>query len=310
VIRMLVVMLLLGSGVMACKMKWKYEQSASGCLMIEGEKRNFRYFMPKHAKGVDLPLIIGLHGGGGKPKRFESYSRFSELSEQSASFIAVYPAGEDKHWNDGRPDMNEDVDDVGFISQLIELIPHVDKKEVYVVGMSNGGLMTQRLACELDDKIKGIAVVGATMSKQLATQCTSKKPLKALFFFGDKDTAFLDNGQLVNPLKPSQVRGEHIGMTKTLARWQQRNRCQSSKLTKEINALSEKWGKAKDDGTVVKVYDYQKCQQAMRYYAIPYMFIYPQGCHLLFIFKMRSKLFHCFVRKNLIDVITNMGMLT
>lgn len=264
----LLMAILFSSVAWGCKVEWQYGESSTGCILVNGVKRDFRYYLPKHAKGVSLPMIIGLHGGGDTPKSFESYSRFSELSATSGSFITVYPKAKDKHWNDGRDGLKGGIDDVGFVKTLIGLLPHVDKNEVYVVGMSNGGLMTQRLACEIPQMFQGVGVVAATMSETLSTLCTSKKPLKSVFFFGDKDSAFLDNGNLVNPVKPTQIRGQHIGIEKTLALWKKRNGCQSSKLTREINKLNKKWGKEKEDGTSIKVHDYKGCKKPMRYYEI------------------------------------------
>ncbi len=199
-IKLFISVLLIVSVSYGCKMQWQYGENSSGCVIVDGEKREFRYFMPEHAKGVHLPLVLAFHGGGGNPKRFEKYSRFSELSEKSASFIVVYPEGIDKYWNDGRINVNNKVDDVSFLKRLIHIMPQVDEEEVYVVGMSNGGLMAQRMACEASDKLKGIAVVGATMSNELIYNCRDNKPLKSLFIYGDKDSAFLVNGDLVNPL--------------------------------------------------------------------------------------------------------------
>ena len=71
----------------ACKMEWKYGETSSGCMMIDGKKRDFRYFIPEHAKGVILPLVIGLHGGGGTPKRFENYTHFTSPIRRYSDLI-------------------------------------------------------------------------------------------------------------------------------------------------------------------------------------------------------------------------------
>ena len=267
-IRFIFIVSLLGSVSYGCKMNWVFGESSKGCVMVDGKKREFRYFMPSHAKGVVLPLVIGLHGGGGKPKQFESYSRFSELSEKSASYIAVYPKGIDKHWNDGRSNLNEKVDDVAFISKLIDILPHIDKSEVYATGMSNGALMTQRLACEISSKLNGIAVVGASMSNELVQNCVDNKAMDALFVFGTKDTAFLDNGTIVSPLSPNEVRGHHISIDKTLQYWKERNACKSVSLKKELNLYTKQWGKLKDDGTKVFINEYKGCRKRLMYYKV------------------------------------------
>jgi poly(3-hydroxybutyrate) depolymerase len=54
------------------------------------------------------------------------------------------------------------VDDVSFIRALIDKLEHdypVDPKRVYIAGISNGAMMSYRLACELSDKIAAITPV-------------------------------------------------------------------------------------------------------------------------------------------------------
>lgn len=267
-IKLIMSFLILTSLSYGCQTQWKYGKSANGCMLVDGQKREFRYFIPTHAKGVILPLIVGLHGGGGNPKRFEKYTKFSELAEKSASFIMVYPKGIDKHWNDGRKKLNAKVDDVKFISSLINIVPRVDKEEVYVTGMSNGGLMAQRLACEIPSKLKGIAVIAATMSQNIAAICQDKEPLNALFIFGDKDSSFIKNGTIVSPLNQHKIRGRHIGINATIAFWKKRNACGDVKIGKKINNFMTNFGKYKDDGTEVYVHNYKACKKKLRFYDV------------------------------------------
>jgi len=91
--------------------------------------------------------------------------------------VVVYPDAIEKHWNDDRGSketgykaQNENIDDVGFISALIDHLikkMNIDAKRVYVSGMSNGAIMTYRLACELAQKIAAIAPVAGNMPQNL-----------------------------------------------------------------------------------------------------------------------------------------------
>lgn len=121
-----------------------------------------------------VPLVLVLHGGGGNAANAENMTGFTEKARQEG-FIVVYPDGtgrlEDKllTWNAGHCcayAMKNDVDDVGFLSALIdELIRRypVDAHRVYVTGMSNGGMMTHRAGRALSGKIAAIAPVVATV---------------------------------------------------------------------------------------------------------------------------------------------------
>ena len=63
--------------------------------------------------------------------------------------------------------ISNNVDDVGFFAALIGKLTAeggADPRRVYVTGISNGGLMTHRLGCELADKITAIAPVVRTFT--------------------------------------------------------------------------------------------------------------------------------------------------
>ena len=71
--------------------------------------------------------------------------------------------------------------------------------------------MAMRLACEHPNWVAGVGVVAATMSNQIIKKC-NHSPGAMVFVFGDKDTSFLVDGQQVNPVKPSQLVGQHVGI--------------------------------------------------------------------------------------------------
>lgn len=122
-----------------------------------------------------FPLVLALHGTAGSARQME---RMYGLNEKAAAsgFIILYPEGirgdgtfRIRSWNAGQccdDAMRNNVNDVAFISRLIDRILtdfRVDHRRVYVTGMSNGGMMAYRLACELPGKIAAIAPVSATM---------------------------------------------------------------------------------------------------------------------------------------------------
>ena len=90
--------------------------------------------------------------------------------------IVVYPQGVSKSWNDGRGAASRtvagqrDVDDVGFLRRIVgELAkqPPIDFSRVCATGISNGGLMSFRLACDASETFTAVAPVTANMSKSL-----------------------------------------------------------------------------------------------------------------------------------------------
>jgi len=139
-----------------------------------------------------LPVVFVLHGGGGHAANAEEMTGFTRLVERER-IIVVYPEGTGRlrnrllTWNAQHccgPAMTERVDDVGFISALIDtLAAHypVDQRRVYATGMSNGGMMSHRLGRELSTRITGVApVVGAVFGDEAPPE----RPVSALMING------------------------------------------------------------------------------------------------------------------------------
>lgn len=229
-------------------------------LEVDGVERHYSAHLPD---SKDYALIIGLHGGGGSIKSFEKYAGLTELQENSSRFGVVYLEGIDRHWNDGRTELNSTVDDVTFVEKIIEKYRALGANKFYVVGMSNGGVMAQRVACDLGSKVNGIGVVAATQTTYLRDHCSDNKTvMDALFIFGSEDTAFIDSGEIVNPLNPSEVRGHHILITPTVEYWQNRNLCIGT-----LNLLETLDAKP-FDGTVVNHYGVAPCSAKVEYYEV------------------------------------------
>lgn len=91
------------------------------------------------------PLVFVLHGGGGADaEKMANRTRMNAIADRE-DFIVIYPAGIAGQWNDGRGKTfkrakdNTDIDDVGFISALIDLFVKskvADSKRIYVMGLS------------------------------------------------------------------------------------------------------------------------------------------------------------------------------
>lgn len=137
--------------------------------------REYQLFVPPG--NVRRPLVIALHGGGGNGRQVaESAGLIDKAAKEG--FILALPEGTARigkleTWNAGgccANAMRDKVDDVGFIRALIDELERaqpVDPARVYVVGMSNGGMMTERVAIELGDRIAGAAAfVGALFGNE------------------------------------------------------------------------------------------------------------------------------------------------
>jgi polyhydroxybutyrate depolymerase len=151
-----------------------------------------------------------LHGGGGNAEGAVKMTGFDAVADQHG-FIAVYPNGTGrKHplmnavgkgefltWNAGTCcsyASEHQVDDVGFIRAMVadvEKAHAVDPKRVYATGISNGGMMSYRLACEASDVFAAIGPVSAVLE---ISPCKPSQAVAIIHIHGAKDENVPLNG--------------------------------------------------------------------------------------------------------------------
>ncbi|HOM74737.1 MAG TPA: PHB depolymerase family esterase [Fervidobacterium sp.] len=211
----------------------KYTGYIDATLTVDGIERTYCMYVPDipavHNR-EPLPLLIALHGAGGTAKGMEenvTLGKFDELAYKEG-FIVVYPDGVQKQWNDGKNDTNtskDGVDDVEFISMLIDEVAKVysiDDRRIYVTGLSNGGMMAFRLACELSDRITAIAAVAALMPENLASTIPTDK-VSVLLIHGTDDPLVPWDGGNVHLFSISG--GRVLSVAQTVEFWVNHNGC-------------------------------------------------------------------------------------
>lgn len=221
-----------------------------GSLTVDGLIRTYTVHIPvMYDESTPAPLIIALHGGGGSAEKMANLTNFNALSD-TEGFIVVYPNGVENHWNDGREVQNyrahrEDVDDVKFIAALIDHVSEalfIDETRIYVTGISNGAMMSCRLACELSEKIAAIAMVAGAMPEALSVHC-SPFPVPVLIMNGTDDPLVTWEGGEIRVGRQSL--GVILSVHDTVMYWVTVNKCSSSP---EITWLPD----TKEDGCTVR----------------------------------------------------------
>jgi polyhydroxybutyrate depolymerase len=151
---------------------------------FEGIDRAYKVHLPPDYTPDSLyPMVFNLHGLGSNAIEQQLYSGFDFVAD-TAGIVMVYPNGVDNQWNVyGSTGPN----DVGFISALIDTMAahySIDLNRVYSTGMSMGGFMSYRLACELDYRIAAIASVTGLL---VTSPCEPDRPFPVLQMHGTAD---------------------------------------------------------------------------------------------------------------------------
>jgi polyhydroxybutyrate depolymerase len=217
-------------------------------------ERTFHIYIPSlYNESVHLPLVIALHGRGGNGESMILVTRkgFNKLAEKDG-FIVVYPDGIELNWNDGRMDEEandrahrENIDDVGFISALIDAMIkdyHIDPKRVYVTGISNGAIMSYRLACELSPKIAAIAPVDGNIPNLLFHDCYPVMPVSVLAVNNVNDPLVpYEGGNIYSSIRKLNL-GKVMSADESIGFWVSRNQCSALPVVTEEPDLDPKDG--------------------------------------------------------------------
>jgi polyhydroxybutyrate depolymerase len=205
-------------------------RDSDGALIMGGKARTYHVHLPLQQTRA-APLLLVLHGSGGTGAGTITLTHMNDLADKEG-VIAVYPDGLSKGWADGRGASDSDqqgVDDVAFLHQLIKTLQAqyaINPHRIYVAGMSNGGFMTQRLGCELADRIAAIVPVVATLSTNQAATCAPSRPMPILYVLGENDPLVPYNGGTVRG-----DRGPILSATDSLTAWAKFNGCTGAPTT-------------------------------------------------------------------------------
>ncbi len=163
--------------------------SSAATLTSGGRTRTYRVYRPASlSAGSPAPLVVFLHGGFGDGAQAEGAYGWDAAAD-AGRFVVVYPDGISKAWNGGTccgVPQQQGIDDVGFIRDLVATVEAalpIDPVRVFATGISNGGIMAYRLACETDL----FATIGPDSATQLVP-CSGASPTSVIAIHGLADT--------------------------------------------------------------------------------------------------------------------------
>jgi polyhydroxybutyrate depolymerase len=242
--------------------KIRFRSPHKNILIHDNLERTFIIHVPSfYDKSVRLPLVIALHGRGttGQGMIILTRKGFDRLAETDG-FIVVYPDGIELNWNDGRMDEEandrahrENIDDVGFISSLIDLMINeynADPERVYVTGISNGAIMAYRLACELSHRIAAIAPVDGNIPCMLVSDCSPTDPVSVLAINNVNDPLVPFEGGMITGHYRRLKLGKVLSVKDSIEFWVRRNMCSPEPV------ITEEPDRDPSDGTRVTREEY------------------------------------------------------
>jgi polyhydroxybutyrate depolymerase len=170
---------------------------------------------PGLAADAPAPLVFNFHGYTMTAAQQVAFTNMNPLAD-SEGFYVVYPDGFHTSWNAGAccgDAASQGVNDVGFVRALhAELAARLclDAKRVYATGMSNGGFISNRLACEAADLFAAIGPVSAVNGM---TECEPSRPIPVIAFNGTTDVLVPYDGAW------------YISVAESFAGWAERDGC-------------------------------------------------------------------------------------
>ena len=221
----------------------------SRTLTHDGRERSYILYVPASVDwSKPAPLVFVFHGGTGNAKNAIRMSGFNPVADKNG-FIVVYPNGtgrlnDDKllTWNGGTCcgyAQEENIDDVGFVRAIVtdlRSLANIDPKRIYATGMSNGAILSQRLACEATDLFAAIAPVAGTLN---FPSCSPTQPISVIEFHGTADEHVPYDGGY-GP--KSLVNVDFASVQKSVGFWTQFDGCSPQSQTNSFDDIQhEVW---------------------------------------------------------------------
>ena len=240
-------------------------------LLHDGSDRLFDVYVPaSYVPGTPLPLVVDIHGLTSNKTAQATFSGWKALADATGGFAVAWPQalfgdpvdpelpappGADvftdplgvagPSWNTGPLGIGAAVgvsDDVGFIEAMVDAIAQdlsIDRTRVYATGISNGGAMSHRLACEAEGTFAAVAPIAAPIGLSPLTACAPARPVPTITIQGDTDGLVPYGGGNLYPTHPDSPLLPAIpSAAASFQRWRDINGCTDIPSTTVLGADS------------------------------------------------------------------------
>ncbi len=198
--------------------------AAVTCAVPGFKDRTYDIHLPA-AYGPDrkVPVVLAIHGGGGNARGaartacpggdLDSPDCLHAVAAREGIAV-VYPNGTSSRllhrvrtWNAGGGTgdwqcvsgraCKDGVDDIAYFTALLDDLARwaaADPARIYATGLSNGGAMSHRLACEMGDRIAAVAPLGGANQYAATAVCAPPRPVPVLQIHGTADPCWRYEG--------------------------------------------------------------------------------------------------------------------
>ncbi|MFY1699676.1 MULTISPECIES: alpha/beta hydrolase family esterase [unclassified Solwaraspora] len=158
-------------------------------ITVDGYARTYRVYRPANLPtDGPVPLVVMLHGLLGSGEQAESWYGWNSAAD-AGGFVVAYPDSRNRAWAVSPEccgvSARDGVDDTAFVAAVVESLRGrlpVDPRRTYVAGISNGGMLAYRLACDTSIFAAVVAV-----SSTMLGDCPAPEPISVLHIHGTAD---------------------------------------------------------------------------------------------------------------------------
>lgn len=230
-----------------------------------------------------VPVVVVIHGGGGNSKaaaqltcpggNINDSKCFNKLADKEG-FVVVYPNGtpepgssdSGRRWSVGGGKNGYScaggftcaagIDDIKYFRDLlddVESVVNTDRARIFTTGLSNGGSMSHRLACQLADHIAAIAPLGGGNQFSTVEPCVPGRAVPVIHIHGTDDSWWPYMGGSEGRATGPGDKGVRISIPQTMSGWASRNGCNATPTIESLPDIAK-------DGTSVTRETYTRCK--------------------------------------------------
>ncbi len=155
-------------------------------VTVDGVEHTYRLFVPPAVRDKPTPVVLNLHGLTSNIEQQVAVSQFEPLAATERFFVVTPQGlGTPTKWAFDNTPQNADLPFFNALLDQIEAQLCVDMARVYSTGISNGGMMSTTLVCQMGDRIAAVGLVSGIREPDNCTPPDLPKPM--IVFWGTKD---------------------------------------------------------------------------------------------------------------------------